>query len=141
CISLRVVSKVVKRNSPEASSCTQATLLYLPRSMARMVAVDAAGDPVFVVVFMLASSSWGWWGLSRGNFRLPRPHGLHGFCRRLKGIVWPYDWRAGWRSLWRPTGIPWAPRARGVGSPSEGSREWLRNSLSASIPSRASTLD
>jgi UvrD/REP helicase N-terminal domain/Tetratricopeptide repeat len=46
--------------SPPAWSCTQATLLYLPRSMATMVVVDA---DCRVVVFMLASSSWGLWGL------------------------------------------------------------------------------
>src|SRR5262249_36472189 len=46
---LRVVSKVAKRNSPLAPSCTQTTVLYLPRSMARMGTVDAAVAPVFVV--------------------------------------------------------------------------------------------
>jgi hypothetical protein len=53
--SARVVSNVVKLISPVAWSWTQATLLYLPRLMARMVFVDA----VVVIVFILASSSWG----------------------------------------------------------------------------------
>src|SRR5262249_30749091 len=80
CISLRVVSKLVKRKVPLASSCTQATLLYLPRSMARMVLVDAA----LVRVFMLQAPRGGCGVCRAVNFRLPRPHGLHGVFRRRK---------------------------------------------------------
>ena len=58
-ISARVVSKVVKRASPVAWSRTQATLLYLPRSMARMVLVDA----VIEIVFMVQASVGGKWNL------------------------------------------------------------------------------
>jgi hypothetical protein len=52
--STRVVSKVVKRSSPVAGSCTQATLLYLPRSTATMTFVDA----LFVIVFIV-QAPWG----------------------------------------------------------------------------------
>ena len=70
CTSARVVSKVVKPTSPEAWSWTQATLLYLPRSIARLVDLDA----VLVIVFI--------WKLLVGvlgfervvTFRLRRPH-------------------------------------------------------------------
>jgi hypothetical protein len=44
-----VVSKVVKGTSPVARSWAHATLLYLPRSMARMVFGDAAAAMVFMV--------------------------------------------------------------------------------------------
>jgi len=54
CSSSRVVSKVVKLISPVAWSWTQATDLYLPRSMARMVDVDA----VFAIVFIV-QAPWG----------------------------------------------------------------------------------
>src|SRR5262249_3286425 len=53
-ISARVVSKAEKRNSPVAWSQTQATLLYLPRSMATMTFVDA----LFVIVFIV-QAPWG----------------------------------------------------------------------------------
>src|SRR5437588_12077548 len=45
----RVVSKVVKRYSPVSGSRRQTTLLYLPRSMARMVFVDAVVEIVFML--------------------------------------------------------------------------------------------
>ena len=48
---------MVKRTSPVASSRTQATHLYLPRSMARMVLVDA----VVEIVFMVQASVGGKW--------------------------------------------------------------------------------
>src|SRR5437667_11178813 len=51
----RVVSKVVKRYSPVSGSRRQTTLLYLPRSMARMVFVDA----VVEIVFMLQAPGGG----------------------------------------------------------------------------------
>ena len=44
CTSARVVSNVVKRTSPLSGSWTQATLLYLPRSMARMVVAGREDD-------------------------------------------------------------------------------------------------
>ena len=54
CISLRVVSKLEKRKVPEAPSWTQATLLYLPRSMARMVSAA-----VVLAVVVIVQAPWG----------------------------------------------------------------------------------
>ena len=59
----------MKTNSPVAVSWTQATLLYLPKSTARMVFVDAfVAFAVFAaafvrIVFIMASLPWGLWGL------------------------------------------------------------------------------
>src|SRR5262249_30062771 len=75
--SAREVSKVVKVNSPLAWSWTQATLLYLPRSMARMV-VHAV---VVVFICKLLVGIVGF--VCMVTFRLPRPHGLHGFFRPI----------------------------------------------------------
>jgi hypothetical protein len=81
--SARVVSMVVKRISPLAWSWTQVTDLYLPRSMARMVFVSAAPDAAgFVIVFMVQTPPGGGGLCCVVTFRLPRPHGLHGFFRR-----------------------------------------------------------
>src|SRR5262249_30897591 len=50
------------------------TLLYLPRSMARMGAAAVA-----VVVIVQAPWGDGWWKC--GNSHVTTPHGLHGFFR------------------------------------------------------------
>src|SRR5262249_17832867 len=54
CISLRVVSKLVKRKGPAASAGAQATLLNLPRSMARMVPAAAV-----LAVVVIVQAPWG----------------------------------------------------------------------------------
>src|SRR5215510_3113566 len=67
-----------KPHSPHRS-CTQpgkarATLLYLPRSMARMVRA-----PVAVVVVVLVQAPWGDGGESMAPLTLPQPPRRHGF--------------------------------------------------------------
>src|SRR5262245_58069921 len=71
CSSLRVVSKLVKRKVPEAWSWTQATLLYLPRSMARMVSAAVAAAVVVVVIVQAPVGV-------RGGWETVIPSGYHG---------------------------------------------------------------
>src|SRR5689334_9515391 len=81
-----VVSKVAKRNSPVSWSRWQATLLYLPRSMAKM---EVFLNAVVVIVFMMQAFRAGCGVCLRGNFqtttppRLPHELSLRGrrFCR------------------------------------------------------------
>src|SRR5262245_59318807 len=74
-----VVGKVAKRWS-SAERYRQATLLYLPRSMARMV-------PAAVVVVVIGRVPVGRVGTGIVvTSRLPLPHGLHGFFRPPEGF-------------------------------------------------------
>src|SRR5262249_5537785 len=73
-ISARLVGRDRKRQS-SAERYRQTTLLYLPRSMARM------GAAVVVAVVVIVQAPWGdgWWKC--GNSHVTTPHGLHGFFR------------------------------------------------------------
>src|SRR6267142_461942 len=97
--SARVVSKVVKAYSPVAGSWTQATLLYLPRSIARMAFVDA----VVVIVFILQAPRGVVGFVCVVTFRLPRPDGLHGFFRQkwVQPEWRDLSWSRGWTSCRR----------------------------------------
>src|SRR5262249_45340214 len=86
CISLRVVSKVVKRKVPGASPREQATLLYLPRSMARIVSAAV----VLAVVVIVQAPGGRWWGKC-GNSQVTTPHGFPMNCLGGLGEHRPHD--------------------------------------------------